>query len=136
MAKDDFPLALRNGNGRIGFSAQLAANAGKVLGQPRTSFGTVEGRLESLSIHGSNEFSIWQIDGSRVKCTFGKYLRLDEVLRAVDRRVAARGIVKTHPRTGKPESVEVRFLRILGQEATRADDVRGIFKGREIAEDQ
>jgi len=133
--RDEFPLAVRNGGERIELSQQLSVNAGKVLGRPRTSFGTVEGKLESLSVHGANEFSIWLVDGTRVTCSFGKYLTLDEVLPAVGKRVAARGQIKAHPHTGEPESVEVHYLRVLGSEPVSADEVRGILKDCETAED-
>lgn len=135
QAKADFPVAIRNGGERTRLSPQLVANVEKILGRPRKSFGTVEGRLDSLSVHTAREFAVWRTDGTRVPCYFGRFLSLDDVLPAVGKRVAARGEVKTHPRTGEPESIEVHDLRILGEFVVRAQDVRGIFRGRERADD-
>ena len=133
MWRAEFPIAVRNGKGKVEIDKQLSVNAEKVLGVPRKSFGTVEGRLETLSIHGGNEFAIWRRDGTRVKCRFGKYITLDEVLPAVGKRVGARGRIKARP-SGEILEVEVQFLRVLGTAPATADDVRGIFRGYETAE--
>jgi hypothetical protein len=135
LGRDDFGLAVQNGGERIALSQRLSVNVSKLLGSPRTSFGTVEGKLESLSVHGSKEFSVWRVDGTRVPCHFGRYLSLDEVLPAIGKRVAARGQIKTNARTGEPQTVEVHELRVIGERTVSAAEVRGIFKGRETADD-
>ncbi len=131
LASDDLPLSVLNGHGRIPLTAQLVANADKVLGAPRASIGTVEGRLDALNIHGSKELSIWQEDGSKVRCFFGGHLDLErDVLPAVGKRVAARGEIKSRP-TGERLSVTVRRLRVIGADTASADEVRGILRGYE-----
>jgi hypothetical protein len=133
LLRDDLPLAVRNGSGRIRLTKQLYVNAEKALGIPRESFGTVEGRLEAVSIHEGREFGIWQLDGKRVRCFFGRYVPLEEVLAAVGKRVAARGVIKTRP-SGERVSVDVRELRALGEAPVSADEVRGIFRDHEAAD--
>jgi hypothetical protein len=98
---------------------------------PGESYGTIEGKLEEITIHGSQAFAIWQVDGTRVRCLFGKHVTLGEVLAGVGKRVAARGAIKVRP-TGEPMSVEVEWLRILGPGAVTAADVRGIFRDHEV----
>lgn len=133
LATEDLPLAVHNGKAGGSFTRQLSINAEKVLGAPQESVGTIEGRLEALSLHGSNEFSVWPAGGTAVKCMFGNRLDLErDVLPAVNKRVAAHGRIKT--RRGERVSVEVDELRVIGGEPVPADDVRGILRGFEVAD--
>lgn len=133
LLTDDLPLAVRNGAGRLPLTKQLLVNAEKALGMPREGIGTVEGRLEALNVHEAKEFAVWSADGQRVKCLFGRHLTLEDVLPAVGKRVAARGRIKTRP-SGDRISVEVHELRIIGADPVLADEVLGIFEGREVAD--
>ncbi len=133
LLSEDLPIAVSNGKGRVKLSRQLAINAEKALGRTRESFGTIEGTLESLSIRNANEFGIWQPDGRYVKCLFGRFLTLEDVRPAVGKRVAARGRIKTRP-SGERVSVEVHELRVIGSDPIAADEVRGIFRDREVAD--
>jgi hypothetical protein len=128
------PIAVRNGHAGVEVTQQLSINAEKVLGTPRTTFGTVEGELEALNLHGSSkEFSIYPLGSKGIKCTFGSRLDLErDILPAVSKRVAARGRIKTRP-NGERLSVEVHELRIVGDPPASADDVRGILRGYEVA---
>jgi hypothetical protein len=133
-ATEDLPLAVRNGAAGGKLSRQLSVNAEKVLGTPEETLGTIEGRLEALSLHGSKDFSVWPAGGKAIKCLFGSRLDLErDVLPAVNKRVAARGRIKTRP-NGERLSVEVDELRIIGGEPVPADEVRGILKGYEVAD--
>lgn len=134
MASDDLPLAVRNGTAGVKLSPQMSVNVEKVLGTPRESFGTVEGRLEALNVHGSaRDFSVWPLEGSAIKCIFGDRLDLEaDILPAIRKRVAARGKIKTRP-NGERVSVEVDELEVLPSPVS-ADEVRGILRGREVAD--
>ncbi|MGD0197558.1 MAG: hypothetical protein ABSC56_06600 [Solirubrobacteraceae bacterium] len=134
ISSDDFPIGVRNGRERHTLSAQLAVNAEKILGGTRQSFGTVEGRLEAVNVHDKNEFGIWLASGAHITCRFGRYVTLDEVLAAVGKRVAARGTIRAKV-TGEKQSIEVETLKVLGATPVAADDVRGIFNGRETTDD-
>jgi hypothetical protein len=131
LAGDDLPLSVRNGHGRVPLTARLMANADEVLGTPRDSVGTVEGRLDAINVHGAQEFSIWQEDGAKIRCLFGGRINLTDVGSAVGKRVAARGDIKTRP-NGQRLTVYVRALRILGTAPASADDVRGILRGYDV----
>lgn len=129
VAEVDFPMTVDDTK----LSTQVIVNVDKILGAPRYSIGTVEGRLEAISLHDGSQFSVWPGGrGKHVKCLFGQHVQLDEVLAAVGRRVAARGRIKTRP-DGRRESVEVHSLRVLNEQPVDADDVRGLFHGREAA---
>jgi hypothetical protein len=73
------------------------------------------------------------LEGKAVKCVFGNRLDVEaDILPAVQKRVAARGRIKTRP-SGERLSVEVDELEVL-PEPVSADEVRGILKGREVAD--
>lgn len=133
LANGGLPLAVLNGIGRVTVTQQAAVNVDKLLGKPLESFGTVEGRLEELTIHAAPEFSIWQADGLKVRCLFGQRLALPEVLAAVGKKVAARGIVKARP-NGEAIAVEVEALRVLDARDVSAESVRGLLRNYEVAD--
>ncbi len=135
LASDDLPIAVRNGSAGGQVTKQLFVNAEKVLGTPRETIGTIEGRLDALNVHGSTkDFSIWPPNGKAIKCSFGSRLDLEkDILPAVTKRVAARGRIKTRP-SGERLSVDVDELIVIGSAPVPADEVRGILRGREVAD--
>lgn len=134
LVSDNLPVAVRNGSAGVNMTRQLSVNAEKVLGAPMETFGTIEGRLEALNLHGSSkEFSVWPLEGKAVKCVFGSRLDVEtDILPAIQKRVAAHGRIKTRP-NGDRVSVEVDELEVL-PEPISADEVRGILKGYEVAD--
>jgi hypothetical protein len=135
LASEDLPIAVRNGTAAVKVTQQTSVNAEKVLGAPQESFGTIEGRLEALNVHGaSKDFSIWPVGDKAIKCSFGSRLDLErDILPAVTKRVAARGKIRTRP-SGERLSVEVDELKVIGAAPVPADEVRGILRGREVAD--
>ena len=134
LVSDKLPLAVRNGTAGVNMTRQLSVNAEKVLGAPRETLGTVEGRLEALNVHGSaSEFSVWPLEGKAVKCVFGERLDLErDIFPAVKKRVSVHGRIKTRP-NGERLSVDVDALEVL-PEPVSANEVRGILKGYEVAD--
>jgi hypothetical protein len=132
LVGEDVPLTVGNGQVRVELTKQLIVNTDKAFGRSHESVGTVEGLLEALTIHGGNEFTIWPSPGKGVKCSFLKsFVSLDDVLRAVGKRVGARGVITTRPNGDM--YLEVSSLRILDK-GIAADDVRGLLKDREVAD--
>lgn len=124
-------ISLRNGHDRVYLSGHLMANVDQLLGKPHKTFGTVEGRLEKLDIHGTEKFIIYSsLTGKSVPCRFGEFVTLEDVTAAVGKRVGARGLVETRP-NGEHVGVEVHELRVLPQPEliVSADEVLGIFEG-------
>ena len=108
---------------------RLAANVEEIIGGPIESFGSVEGKLEGLLLHDRRTFYVWEaLTGRRVECNFLNRIPLDEVLAAVGKRVAARGIVRRR-RTGELVRVEAEELRVFRpqHELPGLDDVVGIM---------
>lgn len=133
-ATEELPIAIWNGSAGGQVTKQLSVNAEKVLGTPEVTFGTIEGKLEALSIHGTKDFSVWPIEGNAIKCVFGSRLDLNvDVLPAVGKRVAVEGKIKTKP-NGERVSVEVEEMRVIGSSPVAADDVKGILAGYEVAD--
>lgn len=129
LSSEALPLSVRNGAERVVLSKQLLVNADIVLGQSRSSFGSVEGRLEALNIHGGKQFRIYSsIDDKAITCNFGRHLELDDILRAVGKKIMVRGVVKTNPR-GERTTIEAHSIRVLGDRLVTADEVFGIFEG-------
>ncbi|HVX33290.1 MAG TPA: hypothetical protein VHA80_09135 [Solirubrobacterales bacterium] len=130
LGGDKLPIAVRNGRSPVRITNQLAANVEKVLGEPRETIGTIEGRLDALNVHGqSPHFSIWPAGDKRVKCSFGQRLDLDhDILPAVKKRVAAHGRIKTRP-SGERLSVVVDELTVIGESPIPPDEVKGILRG-------
>jgi hypothetical protein len=134
LLDDSLPLSVRNGGEPTTLTPRLLANVETVLGKSRFSLGSVEGKLEALNIHDGERFSIYSpLYAAAVPCKFGRYLKLDDVLPAVGKRVAVRGRLRTRP-NGERISIEAHSLRILGENAAQASDVLGILKGCEEGE--
>lgn len=128
--RSDVPVSLQNGGDPVKINERLLAHATEVIGPSMTSLGAVEGTLETLNIHETNQFNVYDpLTGRAVRCDFGDRLRLEEVTALVGKRVVATGDVISSP-SGQTTSVEVRSLRALPEPAT-ADQVFGILKGFE-----
>lgn len=132
---DDLPsISLRNGLAPICITKRLVANVEEVLGPVTEAFGTVEGYLEALNIHGADQqFNVYDaLTGKAIPCKFGRYVALEEVLAAVGRRVGARGRIKLK-RNGTRDSIEVHSLMVFDEPEhfPTVEEVAGILKGFE-----
>lgn len=135
LASDDLPISVRNGGARTTLSEQLVAHVKKVLGPDAESYGTIEGDLEALNVHGTEKhFRVWDSrTGRPVRCQLTATVTLELLLPAVSRRVAVRGLIKTRP-DGTPVSIKANELRVFPSDADlpTADSVRGLLKGYEV----
>ena len=69
----------------------VAKHADEILSQSRWSYGSVRGRLESVTVHGRNSFRIYDsITGKGVPCYFKEDL-FEKVRKSLARRVLAYG---------------------------------------------
>lgn len=125
------PIVIKNGHmAPVEVTRKAGANVEEVIGPRLESFGTVEGHLQGLITHDRKVFYIYDtLDGRRIECSFGARVPLDQVLAAFEKRVMARGLIRSR-RTGERVSIEVAELRILPREEDlpTADSVRGILK--------
>lgn len=74
------------------------------------SMGSVEGKLEIISIHNRPRFTIYGREGLRVECLFPEAM-LPQVKSALGERVCLRGQIR-YRRDGKPATVEVQLLKV------------------------
>jgi hypothetical protein len=113
---------LNDGVAQIGFSTpgsavvyptqRVAANVDYLTAAAYEDFSTIEGKIETLSVHGRTLFRIYEdLTGFSVVCYF-KAEQLDEAHGAFNKRVAVSGITK-YSRMGRPISVQVEAIRKL-----------------------
>ena len=128
LASDELPIIVRNGHAEAKLTKRVMTHVDEVLGPPRESFGTVEGRLEAINIHGPHQFVVFDaVSGTRAECYFGDRVPLEEVGAAIGHRVSVRGAIKT--RVDGTKHIDVtQFRRFLPEsELPSAEDVRGIL---------
>jgi len=135
VATDELPLAVQNGHGRIPITAQLIANAKRVLGPDLLAYGTIEGRLERLNVHGSaNHFWVYDArTGSKVECKFSRTVTVDDLssANAIGRRVGVRGTIHSRP-DGRPVLVDADELIVFPGTPPPIDQALGLLKGYEV----
>jgi hypothetical protein len=116
----------------IQLTRQLAANVEQLAGPELSAIGTIEGRIETLTIHARQFFSLYDaVTGRRYECLFGRRISLEDVTSAFGKRVAVRGIIRQRQGRDGPR-IEVTNLRVFPaeQDLPSADDVRGILRKR------
>lgn len=103
-------------------TAESAREARRLLGRSsRTEYGTIEGRIETLSIRGRRAFFVWDVvSGHRVECGLGSDSEdlLGEAHRAFGKRVAVSGRIR-YRGPNEPDSVAVDEIQVLRE----ADDL-------------
>ncbi len=128
------PVSIHNGQVASPLTERLVRNVEAVLGQPTLSYGTVEGLLEQLNVHGQrNDFSVFDArNGQKVPCRFTDRVRVEDIGPAIQRRVAVRGLIRTRP-NGRRDSIDAHELSVFppDQKLATPDDVLGILKGAE-----
>jgi len=124
-----------NGKGKkeVKLTDQAIANIDEIATKARTyrDIGTIEGRLEEISVHGTPQASpqirIWDpipLPGRAIKCVIGED-RLSEAKELLGHRVAVRGPIQY--RNHKPISIDVQVIRRL---RTQAELPRDAFRGQ------
>jgi hypothetical protein len=98
-------------------SAKAAANIEPLLKARRRSLGSVEGRIETASIHGRARFIIYLTRTRKaVTCRLSTDALMESVSNVLGRRVLASGTVHYNAR-GEPLRVEVDHLRVMRSES-------------------
>jgi hypothetical protein len=124
------------GNGTVGrphatvLTKQVVANVDEVIGTRLESYGTVEGVLEAITVHGKRAFAIYEpLTNRRIDCFFE--MPTQRVFDAFEKRVAARGLIRSR-RTGERISIQVHDLYVFPEEGSlpTADEVLGILGGK------
>lgn len=127
---DEMPsLTVRNGHAATRISNIVAAHAETVLGEPIVAFGSVEGTLESLTVHERRLFSVYDpLTDERIECRFGLRIPARAIGAAVEKRVRVYGEIRSRE-TGQIMYVRAEEIEVQPDPATlpTADEVRGIL---------
>lgn len=127
---DELPsVTVRNGHGVTRVSSLIAAHADTVLGEPESAFGSVEGTLESVTVHERRLFSVYDpLTDERVECRFGMRISPREIGAAIEKRVRVYGEIKSRA-TGQIMYVRAEEIEVQPDADTlpTADEVRGIL---------
>lgn len=100
------------GSESISPTQRVAASVDYLLAPAYEDYGSFEGRLETLSVHGRTRFNIFDpITARPVHCYFADE-KLQQAHSAFNQRVLVTGTVK-YSRIGQPVSIRVDDIRIL-----------------------
>ena len=92
----------------------IRTNVDELIGPRYRSIGSVEGSLDTVSLHrGPRIFVYHHITRRAVRCTFDREM-IEEVKTALGQRVVASGIVH-YNRQGDPLRVEMEHLRVIAR---------------------
>jgi len=128
---DDLPgIALRNGHDRAPVTDRMIENVDKVLGPDLLSIGTIEGRLESVTVHNRRAFNVYDdLTGQRIECHFGRRIEVEAIAAAVEKRVGVTGELR-YRRSGELVGVRAHELEVFHDqsEIPSADDIRRMLR--------
>ena len=122
-------VIIRTARRSVQVSQRISTNIDEMVKKSYVAEGSVEGVLEMVTLHENTYFRVYDaIQGWGVRCDFEEDI-VDEVRNAFGRRVSIVGRIRSD-RLGKPASMEVASIRILGMDPLpTASEVRGIAKG-------
>lgn len=134
LVGDEMPkIGVRNGTGDTDITKALATHVDTILNRATlTVIGTVEGRLESVTVHDRRTFSVYDLlTGERIECSFGHRILLATILGAMERRVRVHGAIRYRD-TGEIVGMLAETLQPLPGDDTlpSARDVFGILSHR------
>lgn len=111
-----YRTTILDGGQSVELSRKAADTIGALIPTKRTTVGSVEGRLEAISIHQKRRFVVYDARTKKaIACDFNREL-LDEVKNALGHRVLVAGRVNWNIKS-EPNTVDVEFIRRLA--ATR-----------------
>ncbi len=127
-------------NGRtVRVTERIAVRIDELIGQSYLSEGTIEGRLEMVTVHQTPYFRIYDaIHGLGIPCYFDQEI-LEQVRSGLNKRVIVSGRIRSD-RIGKPESMRVSNIEVLEPRPERVtpSKLRGLGRGMtegKLAED-
>ncbi len=97
----------------VELTASAAVNVRALTAVWDRSIGSVEGRLEAISIHRGTRFTVYRsLNNRAVTCLFGRHKTIDEVTPFLGKRVHVSGVIY-YNRFGDPFRMEVENIRRL-----------------------
>lgn len=121
--------SISNHESRVVIDERFEANVSKMLGEEYASYGSVEGKLEKLNIHGKAR-RVWlypTVGPQKIRCDFPPGTR-KQILEAADHYVRAQGYKYFRPQSPYPFRVMVMEFEIIddADEETSLSGLRGI----------
>ncbi|MCX5636156.1 MAG: hypothetical protein NTX52_00480 [Planctomycetota bacterium] len=101
----------------------------EILGTPNRAYGTIEGKLQVLSVRNRLNFRVYEsLTDKPVTCYFGDEI-FSDVIAAIGKRVSAYGLI-SYRRNGEPVNVEIEELDVFPPEEKLPswEDMIGILK--------
>ncbi len=128
--KSSGKMRLLAGSDAIDITSEISAHVDAILEEAYRAFGTVEGTLDAINVHGSKwMFAVYDdLTGRRMNCSFGEAVPLVEVTSAITRRVAVQGEI-SYRNDGEITNIHADHLSVFpsDDELPTAQDVLGIF---------
>ncbi len=121
------------GTKRVRVTQRVAANVDQLVGTSTVARGSVEGTLETLTIHGGTAFNVYDmITLRKIRCVCDRKT-LEELASTLGKRVLVEGEVRYNV-YGQPISIKVEQHRILptADQLPQAKDIRGLFSKNKI----
>lgn len=121
-------VMIRNGNVGSPMTGTLRQNVDLIIGSEQEEWGTIEGRIESLTVHRVRSFNLYEpITGERIECSFGYRIPVEQIGLAVERRSAVSGrMVYRGDRIVRMAAEEIEIFP-GPDELPTADEVFGIL---------
>ncbi len=110
-------------------SLRSAANVDKIMGIKYRDYGSIEGKLQVISVRKNLKFVVYDdLSDQPIKCYFKSGIT-EEVVSAFDKRVSVYGLIM-YKSQGEPYSVRVEQLKVFKEqdELPTINDVLGIMK--------
>ena len=132
-------LSIFGGDGAVSrqvpISQRLAAHVDELLGAASVAFGSLEGRIEALTVHDSIAFSIYDsITNRRIRCDCSRKT-LDVAMKHFGKRVSVSGEVRFN--LGEATSMKVDEVHPLGTgPLPQTKDILGLFADHKIDTDE
>jgi hypothetical protein len=119
----------------VRITERLAVNLDELVSRTFDSIGSVEGKLEMVTIHSQRYFRVYEpVHGRGVVCYFAPEL-LETVKESLGRRVVVSGTLRSD-RFGRPDSITVTDFRTVVEEDAlpKPSELRGLVKGMTAGE--
>lgn len=124
-------IAIRNGNEPEPLCLEMVTVADAILsGEKFTAFGSIEGKIDSMSDKDAFVCSILSpAYGREITCYFQKPEVIEETIKAFRKRVMANGLIR-YAKEGYPTSIVVDKIRQFPEESElpTIEEIQAIFK--------
>ena len=111
----------------VAISKKVSANVEELTGITYKSIGSVEGNIETISVHGGSYCNIYEVSsGRKIRCEFSMEI-FESIKNALGKRAILCGEVRSNKK-GYAVSIKARAIRVFKDpsELPKVDDIFGI----------